>query len=402
MQNDLANYKILVEVLRGYLDTALTANIWFYALTGAVVANYLSKREKIRHLRLSLFVPFFLGLGQIVIFTTGILRASQLKPQVQRVAQGLEIVGAPPAEILILFLGVTSFVSLLICTGLVLLFFQRPKHTIDKRTTMINSIAEQPQRKSNKNSKLTDTTETCIGRLANWYSQNKLAANRQEAMDYLSLDGDEYVTVMQALQSQGIIGQDAPSEAVPFHEFTILPKAVEEWNTIENRDRVSSLISYFRSRPWVAKLIVPLLLLAALATGGNQVFVLLKNVGVVREQPTPTPLPTPSATPAPTPDTNLARYQGQPLDYWEVKLYDKDVKEATKASDALVHFRKLSIPILIKALSSDDERTVGIAVLTLEGIGPDAMEAVGELEHLKQRHKSLQPKIDAAVRKIRK
>ena len=53
MENDLANYKIFVEIYKGYLDTALTGNIWFYTLTGAVVANYLSKKEERFYLRFS-------------------------------------------------------------------------------------------------------------------------------------------------------------------------------------------------------------------------------------------------------------------------------------------------------------------------------------------------------------
>src|SRR5437588_4530559 len=70
MNPDINNYKIIVEVFKGYLDTALTANIWFYALTGAVVSYYLSNRSKKQreniYLKYSLFLP--IALGGLIIY----------------------------------------------------------------------------------------------------------------------------------------------------------------------------------------------------------------------------------------------------------------------------------------------------------------------------------------------
>jgi len=54
MNTALETYKIYVDILKGYLDTALMANIWFYAITGAIVANYLTNGKNKPFLKLLL------------------------------------------------------------------------------------------------------------------------------------------------------------------------------------------------------------------------------------------------------------------------------------------------------------------------------------------------------------
>jgi hypothetical protein len=133
MENDLANYKIFVEIYKGYLDTALTGNIWFYTLTGAVVANYLSKKKERSYLRFSLVVPFIFGVAVTVISGIGIGQAWSLRNKVYKVAQNLEIQGAPPVDILTMFLVITGVLSFLICFGLGCLFFWWPRRILDSK-----------------------------------------------------------------------------------------------------------------------------------------------------------------------------------------------------------------------------------------------------------------------------
>jgi hypothetical protein len=132
MENDLATYKIFVEIYKGYLDTALTGNIWFYTLTGAVVANYLSKRKEQSYLHFSLVVPFIFGVAVTVISIIGIWQAWSLRDKVYTVAQSLKIRGAPPVDILTLFLIITSVLSFTICVGLGCLFFWWPPSILDR------------------------------------------------------------------------------------------------------------------------------------------------------------------------------------------------------------------------------------------------------------------------------
>jgi len=122
MDTNLDAYKTFVEIFKGYLDTALTANIWFYTITGAIVANYLSHREKRHYLRFSLVVPFIFGCALTFLSFKGIVQASYLEDKVREIAIGLKIEGAPPVEILRGFLWTTGLAGGLICVGLIGLF----------------------------------------------------------------------------------------------------------------------------------------------------------------------------------------------------------------------------------------------------------------------------------------
>lgn len=134
LQANLNDYKTIVDIFKGYLDTALTANIWVYAITGAIVTNYLNNRKEIPKIIYSLFLPLFLTIALSYISLKGIWQASELNKKVFEVTRILEIQGAPPIEILISFLWATFFlsgaVSLLIIVFLLIAFWRwvkRPK-----------------------------------------------------------------------------------------------------------------------------------------------------------------------------------------------------------------------------------------------------------------------------------
>lgn len=126
MDTKLESYKTFVDIFKGYLDTALTANIGFYSITGAIVAYYLSYREQRPYLKFSLVVPFIFGIALTTLSLRGIVQASYLEANVMRVAGVLQIRGAPPIEILKGFLWITGILSGLVCVCLICLFFWRP------------------------------------------------------------------------------------------------------------------------------------------------------------------------------------------------------------------------------------------------------------------------------------
>lgn len=144
MNTDIDNYKIFLEVFKGYLDTALTANIWFYTLTGAVVSYYLSNRneekpryyrrsrqkfvvlksnqnEKKSHLKFSLFLPFALGIQIIVLSIIGVGQARFIELTL-KAASNIQIEYIPAVEILVNFLKASIGLISLVCIGLILLF----------------------------------------------------------------------------------------------------------------------------------------------------------------------------------------------------------------------------------------------------------------------------------------
>lgn len=127
MSSPLETYKIYVDILKGYLDTALMANIWFYAITGAIVANYLTNGKDKQFLRFSLIIPAILGVALAFVSFTGLWYAWNLRDKVHEMAVSLKIKGAPPVGILSLFLLITGAVSLVVGVSLAVLVFWRPQ-----------------------------------------------------------------------------------------------------------------------------------------------------------------------------------------------------------------------------------------------------------------------------------
>ncbi len=116
-ESDIQIYKVSVDIFKGYLDTALTANIWFYTLTGAVVANYLTDRGQQPYLKFSLIVPALFGVALTSVSLIGLRQANLLEARLNK-AVTVELRNAPPAKTLKWFLGITSGLSILILFGI--------------------------------------------------------------------------------------------------------------------------------------------------------------------------------------------------------------------------------------------------------------------------------------------
>ncbi len=121
MNTDMESYKTFVEVFRGYLDTALTANIWFYALTGAIVSYYLKNREKDSYLQFSLILPFILGVLIIILSVAGIKQAYLIEGVMLK-ASDIKLEHVPAVEVLVNFFKASVGLISVVCISLVALF----------------------------------------------------------------------------------------------------------------------------------------------------------------------------------------------------------------------------------------------------------------------------------------
>jgi len=147
----LQNYKTIVEIFKGYLDTALTVHTSYYALTGALAAYYLANRKERPYVRYALILPFFLGLTLAYVSFTGMRQALTLTTfvtltdtkqaltpkstdieklkKIEELKEDLKKMSssdAPPVAILWRGLLVTGILDVMICLGAVLLFFWPP------------------------------------------------------------------------------------------------------------------------------------------------------------------------------------------------------------------------------------------------------------------------------------
>jgi hypothetical protein len=128
MNPNIEVYKAFVDVFKGYLDTALTANIWFYALAGAIVTNYLSNQEKKRYLEYSLLLPLLLGVLIVFISLKGIGQSYLIEGMMlKEVGSDIQHFEVPAVNILVNFLIASSALISVVCVGLTMLFFEYPK-----------------------------------------------------------------------------------------------------------------------------------------------------------------------------------------------------------------------------------------------------------------------------------
>lgn len=124
MDVTLQNYKLLVEVFKGYLDTAVTVHTSYYAFTGALTAYYLAHRREHPFIKHSLIIPLFLGFALAYVCCTGLDQALALQVKVYEVMKDLPTKGAPPVDILRQSLLILGLLDVIICLSLSLLIFQ--------------------------------------------------------------------------------------------------------------------------------------------------------------------------------------------------------------------------------------------------------------------------------------
>ena len=79
-----------------------------------------------------------------------------------------------------------------------------------------------------------------------------------------------------------------------------------------------------------------------------------------------------------------------------------DNDTAATARSELFKLGKRAVPVFIRILSSDNEATLKGAVETLGNMEQNAIEAVAELEQLREKQPSLQSAINDALNKIRR
>lgn len=121
MDETLQNYKTLVDIFKGYLDTVLTVHTTYYAFTGALTAYYLAHPELRSFIKPSLLIPLFLGIALAIASRNGRSQALTLKNKVNEVVKNLAMDKAPPVDILRHSLMILGILDVIICIGLLLL-----------------------------------------------------------------------------------------------------------------------------------------------------------------------------------------------------------------------------------------------------------------------------------------
>jgi hypothetical protein len=123
MDDGLQDYKVIVEIFKGYLDTALTVHTSFYAFTGAIAAYFLANRGEQPYLKYSLLLPLLLALALAIVSFAGRPQALTLKNKVNKILEDMAMKEAPPVDILRRSLLVLGILDTVICLSVALLLW---------------------------------------------------------------------------------------------------------------------------------------------------------------------------------------------------------------------------------------------------------------------------------------
>jgi hypothetical protein len=119
------HYEILIEAYKHHLDFVLKVNIFYYAVTGAIVSYYLSQ-PNIGYMRFALALPILLSisLGAFAIFASRWIKPWGI--ELERVMEKLELKAAPSVSFLKLLLIISGSFFFIVAIGLSTLSIMRP------------------------------------------------------------------------------------------------------------------------------------------------------------------------------------------------------------------------------------------------------------------------------------
>lgn len=102
---------------RSYLELALKLNLFYYAITGAILSFYFSHTEE-PLLRYSLVLPFVMGAVFSGLFFYGAVLSRYTREEIFRIRDSLGLQVAPETHVLAVFLYILATVFFLVSVGL--------------------------------------------------------------------------------------------------------------------------------------------------------------------------------------------------------------------------------------------------------------------------------------------
>ncbi len=113
------HYALNVDLYKFYLELAVKVNVFYYAITGAILAYYFQHSAE-RLSRFAMLLPILISFALIGIFLYGSVLLGAVRAEVFKIRDALELESAPDIMVLIVFLRV--FAAILILTGIALVW----------------------------------------------------------------------------------------------------------------------------------------------------------------------------------------------------------------------------------------------------------------------------------------
>jgi hypothetical protein len=113
-------YALLVDLYKFYLDLFLKFNIFFYAVTGAIMSVYLTKLDQ-RALRFALVLPILMAVFFGLVMLFGACRIEVSRQEIIQIINELRLRTFPEFKVLTIVLGLGAALLFLIAAGLLAL-----------------------------------------------------------------------------------------------------------------------------------------------------------------------------------------------------------------------------------------------------------------------------------------
>ena len=124
----LRQYEISIDLHKHYLKLALELNVFYYAITGALVSYYFAHRSE-PLMRWTLLLPLLMSVLFSTLFTYGGIQQNVLRREVFEIRNALGFHSAPELLVLSVFLYIFAALMVTVAFALAVLMFCGPHAT---------------------------------------------------------------------------------------------------------------------------------------------------------------------------------------------------------------------------------------------------------------------------------
>lgn len=114
-------YQLNIELYKGYLDLAVKINVFYYAITGAILSFYFTNQNDLT--KFSLVLPLVMSVALGVFFVIGAVLARVPRQETFKIRDALSLKAAPEIGVLILLLFIFAVLLFVVAGGLAWLLF---------------------------------------------------------------------------------------------------------------------------------------------------------------------------------------------------------------------------------------------------------------------------------------
>ncbi len=120
------NYKLHVDLYRSYLDLALKLNLFYYAITGAILSFYFSHQTD-PLIRYSLILPLVMSIAFAGFFAYGAKLNNVTREAIDNMSTALNLPIAPEVRVLSVYLWIFVILFLIVALSLAFMIICPPR-----------------------------------------------------------------------------------------------------------------------------------------------------------------------------------------------------------------------------------------------------------------------------------